>query len=119
MTKQQIDCIFGRIFENASSQQPKRYDFSMPQRTDNVTKIKWMNDEKEWRQQEKDRRQKVIILFTYHRSGSSFTGQLLNQHPGSDFHPIFRNSSVELKNIGLVSIHFQRFFICSSHLFLA
>ena len=27
-------------------------------------------------------KQKTIVLFTYYRSGSTFTGQLLNQHPG-------------------------------------
>ena len=87
MTKQQIKCIFERFHQNHTSnfehekllmQEQKM----VSQRSENVTKIKWMNDEREWRISKNVQRQKIIILFTYHRSGSSFTGQLLNQHPG-------------------------------------
>ena len=89
MTKQQIKCIFERFHQNHTSNFSLEHDEvviqqqkMISQRSENVTKIKWMNDEKEWRAYENVDRQKIIILFTYHRSGSSFTGQLLNQHPG-------------------------------------
>ena len=86
MTKQQIECIFERFNQShglnaATSEQPKNDQNIFPQH-ENVTKIRWMNTGSEWRATENGDRQKIIILFTYHRSGSSFTGQLLNQHPG-------------------------------------
>ena len=86
LTKQQIECIFKRFNQNhelnaAKSEQTKNGQNIIPQH-ENVTKIRWMNTENEWHATENGERQKIIILFTYHRSGSSFTGQLLNQHPG-------------------------------------
>ena len=86
MTKQQIECIFERFNEthelNATINQFTKNDQNIIKQQVNITKINWMNTESEWRANENDKRQKIIILFTYHRSGSSFTGQLLNQHPG-------------------------------------
>ena len=86
MTKQQIECIFERFNEthelNATTNKFTKNDQNIIKQQVNITKINWMNTESEWRANENDKRQKIIILFTYHRSGSSFTGQLLNQHPG-------------------------------------
>ena len=86
MTKQQIECIFERFNEthelNATINKITKNDQNIIKQQVNITKINWMNTESEWRANENDKRQKIIILFTYHRSGSSFTGQLLNQHPG-------------------------------------
>ena len=86
MTKQQIDCIFKRFNENyglnVTSSEPTIDDPQIIHQQKSATKIKWMNTESEWRVNDNVKRQKIIILFTYHRSGSSFTGQLLNQHPG-------------------------------------
>ena len=86
MTKQQIECIFERFNEthelNATINKFTKNDQNIIKQQYNITKINWMNTESEWRANENDKRQKIIILFTYHRSGSSFTGQLLNQHPG-------------------------------------
>lgn len=82
MTKQQIECIFERFNETHELNATIKNDQNTIKQQVNITKINWMNTESEWRANENDKRQKIIILFTYHRSGSSFTGQLLNQHPG-------------------------------------
>ena len=86
MTKHQIECIFEGFNEthelNATINKLTKNDQNIIKQQVNITKINWMNTESEWRANENDKRQKIIILFTYHRSGSSFTGQLLNQHPG-------------------------------------
>ena len=58
-------------------------DFRHKNKSGNHEKTEYKNSTE--RTPESFSKQKTIVLFTYYRSGSTFTGQLLNQHPGMAF----------------------------------